>query len=114
MGDALTFGTAAAPPTLNPATGDPAYGVDATVGLRPADRHEGGRHLRAGPRHEVGLRRQGNKVYELTFRGGVKFSDGTPLNAEAVKTYLDYERTQKTGRWPCCSPTSPPSTPPVP
>jgi peptide/nickel transport system substrate-binding protein len=32
----------------------------------------------------------GNKVFELTLRAGVKFSDGTPVTAKAVVESLDY------------------------
>jgi peptide/nickel transport system substrate-binding protein len=32
----------------------------------------------------------GNKVFQLTLRKDVKFADGTPLDAQAVKTWLDY------------------------
>lgn len=34
----------------------------------------------------------GNKVFDLTLRQGVKFSDGTPLTAAAVAASLDYVR----------------------
>ena len=37
-----------------------------------------------------------NQRYELTLRDGLKFSDGTNLDAAAVKTYLDYVRAQPT------------------
>lgn len=33
---------------------------------------------------------EGNTEFELTLRQDVKFSDGTPLNAEAVKKWLEY------------------------
>jgi peptide/nickel transport system substrate-binding protein len=39
--------------------------------------------------HYVGT---GNKEFELTLRSGVKFSDGSPLTAQAVKNSLDYYR----------------------
>jgi peptide/nickel transport system substrate-binding protein len=32
----------------------------------------------------------GNKVFDMTLRSGVKFSDGTPLTAEAVKESITY------------------------
>ena len=34
-----------------------------------------------------------NKVFELTLRHNARFSDGTPVTAQAVKTYLDYSVT---------------------
>lgn len=50
-----------------------------------------------GLAEEFGYVGEGNMTYELTLRAGVKFSDGTPLDAEAVKTYLDYQRSQTLG-----------------
>lgn len=44
----------------------------------------------------MGYVRKGDRAYELTLRKGVKFSDGTPLDAQAVKTYLDYQRKRNT------------------
>ncbi|WP_060888006.1 ABC transporter substrate-binding protein [Streptomyces caniscabiei] len=32
----------------------------------------------------------GNKVFEFTVKKGIRFTDGSPLNAAAVKTWLDY------------------------
>jgi peptide/nickel transport system substrate-binding protein len=32
----------------------------------------------------------GNKVFDLTLRSGIKFSDGTPLTAQAVKDSIEY------------------------
>jgi peptide/nickel transport system substrate-binding protein len=93
----LTFGAIAAPPTLNPATGDPAYGTtyqwayDSLIVLQPDG------SFAPGLATQWGYVGQGNTVYQLTLRSDVKFSDGTPLDAKAVKTYLDYERTQKIG-----------------
>ena len=33
---------------------------------------------------------EGNKVFEFTLKKGIRFTDGSPLNAAAVKTWLDY------------------------
>ncbi|HEU5031786.1 MAG TPA: ABC transporter substrate-binding protein [Spirillospora sp.] len=35
---------------------------------------------------------KGNEIFDLTLRGGVKFADGTPVDAEAVAASLDYVR----------------------
>ena len=97
VGESLTFGAVAAPPTLNPATSDPAYtsvlqwAYDPLIQMKPDGTFAPALAVKWG---YVG---EGNKTYELTLRDGVKFSDGEALNAEAVKTYLDYERSQKTG-----------------
>ncbi|MGH9298321.1 MAG: ABC transporter substrate-binding protein [Acidimicrobiales bacterium] len=39
----------------------------------------------------------GNKTMTMTLRQGVRFSDGTPLTAQAVETWLNYRKTQNTG-----------------
>ncbi|MFF0014921.1 ABC transporter substrate-binding protein [Streptomyces sp. NPDC005374] len=100
VGDDLTFGAPLSPPSLNPAVGDPAYGsfyqwaYDPLMVMRPDGTFGPGLAVKWG---YVG---KGNRAYELTLRKGVKFSDGTALDAQAVKTYLDYERAQKTGSVP--------------
>ena len=38
----------------------------------------------------------GNKVIELTLRRNARFSDGSPVTAEAVKTYMEFRRTKTT------------------
>ncbi|MEU2914798.1 ABC transporter substrate-binding protein [Streptomyces massasporeus] len=97
MGDVLTFGAPLSPPSLNPAVGDPAYSAfyqwayDPLVVMRPDGSFGPGLAVKWG---YVG---KGNRAYELTLRKGVKFSDGAALDAQAVKTYLDYQRSQKTG-----------------
>lgn len=97
VGASLTFGAVAAPPTLNPATGDPAYtsvlqwAYDPLIQMKPDGTYAPDLAVKWG---YVG---EGNKVYELTLRKGVKFSDGEELNAQSVKAFLDYERAQKTG-----------------
>ncbi|MFD5264831.1 ABC transporter substrate-binding protein [Streptomyces sp. NPDC058335] len=97
VGDDLTFGAPLSPPSLNPAVGDPSYdsfyqwAYDPLVVMQPDGTFGPGLAVKWG---YVG---KGNRAYELTLRKGVKFSDGTALDAQAVKTYLDYERSQKTG-----------------
>lgn len=94
---ALTFGTPSLPPTMNPATGDPAYGMVYQWAYDPLLVMNGDGTYRAGLAVKWGYVGEGNQTYELTLREGVKFSDGTALDAAAVKTYLDYERAQTTG-----------------
>lgn len=100
VGDEITFGTIAAPPSLNPAIGDPAYGSLYQWAYDPLVVMNGDGSFSPGLAVEWGYVGEGNRDYELTLREGVKFSDGTPLNAEAVKTFLDYQRNQKTGSGP--------------
>lgn len=94
QGGTFTFGAIAAPPTLNPATGDPAYNplyqwaYEPLVVLKPDGTFSPGLATKFGYTDEE------NKVYELSLRDGVKFSDGTPLDAQAVKTYLEYVKKQ--------------------
>src|SRR5262249_39039150 len=40
--------------------------------------------------HYIGT---GNRVFEMVMRHDAKFSDGTPVNAKAVKTWLNYVST---------------------
>ena len=95
-GGTLTFGTYGAPPSLNPGIGDPAFGsiyqwaYDPLVILQPDGTFAPNLAV------EFGYTDDKNTRYELTLREGVKFSDGTSLDAEAVKTHLDYVRSQPT------------------
>ena len=95
-GGTLTFGTYGSPPTLNPGLGDPAYSsfyhwaYDPLLILQPDGVFTPNLAV------EFGYTDDRNMRYELTLRGGVKFSDGTDLDAEAVKTHLDYVRAQPT------------------
>ena len=92
----LTFGTYGSPPTLNPGIGDPAYSsfyhwaYDPLLILQPDG------VFTPSLATEFGYTDDRNMRYELTLREGVKFSDGTDLDAEAVKTHLDYVRSQPT------------------
>lgn len=95
-GGTLTFGTYGSPPTLNPGLGDPAFSsfyhwaYDPLLILQPDG------VFAANLATEFGYTDDRNMRYELTLREGVKFSDGTDLDAEAVKTHLDYVRSQPT------------------
>lgn len=100
VGDSVTFGTSLAPPSLNPAIGDPSYGTlyqwayDSLIVLKSDGTFGPGLAVKWG---YVG---EGNRTYEMTLREGVTFSDGEALDAKAVKTFLDYQRSQKTGSTP--------------
>ena len=95
-GGTLNFGAIAAPVSLNPGIGDPAFvavygwAYDPLIELLPDGTY--------GPSLAVdwGYVDDANQRYELTLRDGLKFSDGTDLDAAAVKTYLDYVRAQPT------------------
>ena len=100
VGDVITFGTSLVPPSLNPAIGDPAYGSLYQWAYDPLVVMNGDGTFSPGLAEKWGYVGEGNMNYELTLRKGVKFSDGTPLDAQAVKTFLDYQRSQKTGSVP--------------
>lgn len=97
IGDEITFGTVAAPPSLNPATGDPAYGTTYAWAYDPLVVTQPDGTIAPGLATKWGYVGSGNTAFELTLREGAKFSDGTPVDAAAVKTYLDYQRNQKVG-----------------
>jgi peptide/nickel transport system substrate-binding protein len=97
IGADIIFGTIAAPPSLNPATGDPAYGSTYQWAYDPLVVTQPDGTIAAGLASKWGYVGEGNKIFELTLRGNAKFSDGTAVDASAVKTYLDYERSQKVG-----------------
>jgi len=93
----LTYGSILSPPTLNPANGDPAYTAIYQWAYDPLVILQSDGTYAPGLATKWGYVGKGNKTYELTLRDGVKFSDGAALDAQAVKTYLDYVKTQKTG-----------------
>ena len=96
-GDTLTFATATVPPSMNPAIGDPAYGLLYQWAYDPLVIMNGDGSYSPGLAEEFGYVGEGNQTYEITLRDGVQFSDGAALDAEALKTYLDYARAQTTG-----------------
>lgn len=96
-GDTLTFATAAVPPSMNPVLGDPAYGLLYQWAYDPLVIMNGDGTYSPGLAEEFGYVGEGNQTYQLTLRDGVEFSDGSVLDAEALKTYLDYARTQTIG-----------------
>ncbi len=99
VGDALTIATPNVPASLDPATGanenadyfdlayDPLIVQAADGSFEPGLATE----WAYGP---------DNKSFSITLRDGVKFSDGTPLDAEAVKTWLDHAMKLPGGRAP--------------
>ena len=97
FGEDLTVATAAVPPSLNPAIGDPAYGLVYQWAYEPLVVMNGDGTFSEGLATEWGYVGEGNMTYELTLREGVTFSDGAVLDAEALKAYIDYARTQTAG-----------------
>ena len=91
-GDTVTFATSAVPPSLNPAIGDPSYATLYHWAYDPLVVMNGDGTFSPGLAEKFGYVGEGNRTYELTLREGLKFSDGTVLNAAALKKNLDYSR----------------------
>ena len=100
VGDSVTFGTAAPPPSLNPATGDPAYGAVLQWAYDPLVVMNADGKFEPGLASKWGYVGEGNQTYEFTLRDGLKFSDGSPLDAAAAKASLEYGKAQKSGTAP--------------
>ncbi|QXJ21378.1 hypothetical protein AGRA3207_002227 [Actinomadura graeca] len=90
--DTLTIAVGAPPQSLNPAlagNGDPLVipvelAYDPLIYLKPDG------SLAPGLATEWGFVGSGNKVFDLTLRPGVKFSDGATLTAQSVADYFAY------------------------
>src|SRR4051812_43286958 len=99
VGGTLTIATPNVPASLDPATGanensdyfDLAY--DPLIVQAPDGSFKPG--LATSWKYGAG-----NKSFSITLRDGVKFSDGTPLDAQAVKTWLDHAMKLPGGRAP--------------
>ncbi len=95
-GGTLAFGVVAGPPSLNPGIGDPAFAAlyqwayDSLIVLQPDGTFAPNLAV------DFGYTDDRNMRYELTLREGVKFSDGTDLDAEALKGYFEYVQSQPT------------------
>jgi peptide/nickel transport system substrate-binding protein len=91
VGDLLTVGFPAAPPSLNPATAHGHSGVffyelayEPLIVLDGSGKYEPGL---ATSWNYVG---SDNKTFVLNLRSGVKFSDGSPLTGQGVAEYFAY------------------------
>ncbi|MFI0409162.1 ABC transporter substrate-binding protein [Actinomadura sp. 3N508] len=90
--ETLTIAVAAPPQSLNPAlagNGDPLIipvelAYDPLIYLKPDG------SLAPGLATKWGYVGSGNKVFDLTLRSGVKFSDGSSLTAQGVADYFAY------------------------
>lgn len=91
VGDELTIAQAAPPNSLDPAKINQAFEWYVNLAYEPL--------IFWGPdgKPKPGLAMSwtyvgdGNRVFDLELRPGVKFSDGSPLTAEAVKASLEYQ-----------------------
>ena len=89
-GGTLTVATPSAPSSLDPAAGQPSDETYSDFAYTPL--------IIQGPNGQFtpGLAQSwsygaNNESFTITLRPGVKFSDGTPLNAQAVKTWVQHE-----------------------
>ncbi len=86
----LTIADTGFPSTMDPAGGQNAYNQYYDLAYDPLIVH------RANGSYAPGLATSwhygaDNESFSITLRPGVKFSDGTPLNAAAVKTWIQHE-----------------------
>ncbi|MBT2469841.1 hypothetical protein J7E97_18640 [Streptomyces sp. ISL-66] len=93
QGDTLTVVSLSPPASLDPAkanVGSDNWFVNLTYDTVLRQGKDG----KAGPglATQFGYVGTGNKDFEFTLRGGLKFADGTPLDAQAVAASLDYSR----------------------
>jgi peptide/nickel transport system substrate-binding protein len=98
-GGTLTIATPSAPPSLDPATGANEYSDYFNLAYEPLiiETPEGtfkpglAKSWKYGPN---------NESFEIELKPGIKFSDGTPLDAKAVKTWIEHEMKLPGGRGP--------------
>jgi peptide/nickel transport system substrate-binding protein len=101
-GDVLTIAVAAPPIGLNPQNPQVVFpfelAIEPLIVIQPNEglRYEYGPGLATSWRY-VG---EGNRVFELTLREDARFSDGSPVNARAVKTWFDYLVTSRAPQVP--------------
>jgi ABC-type transport system substrate-binding protein len=92
QGDTLTIAIQAAPNSLNPGTVDNAFTTYTLLAYESLVYQASDGSLQPGLATSWKYVGTGNKQLDLTLRSGVKFSDGDPVTAEAVKASLDYSR----------------------
>jgi peptide/nickel transport system substrate-binding protein len=96
-GDTLTIAASTAPISLNPAlngNGVPLDWFDA-LGYEPLIVRQGDNTVKPGLATSWSYSKD-NKTFTLQLRSGVKFTDGTPLTADAVVKWINYYKTKGT------------------
>jgi peptide/nickel transport system substrate-binding protein len=91
VGDSLNIAMGTAPNSLDPGKIDPAFGWYVQLAYDPLivwDAHGKAQPGLATAWKYVG---SGNRLFDITLRPNVKFSDGSALTAEGVKASLEYE-----------------------
>lgn len=88
----LRIGATGKPTNLDPARGGGEDSTYHSLGYDPLIYHAADGSLQPRLATSWGYVGKGNRVFELKLREGVTFSDGEPLNAEAVKANVEYYR----------------------
>ncbi len=88
-GGTLTVATPSAPSSLDPAVGQPADETFSDFAYTPLIVQSSNGSYTPGLAESWSYGPD-NESFTMTLRSGVKFSDGTALNAEAVKTWIQY------------------------
>jgi peptide/nickel transport system substrate-binding protein len=92
-GDVLTVALAIAPPSLDPGIGEPSFesyltpAYDALLKINPSD----GQIMPSLALSWKWLDTE-FKTFQMELRPGVRFSDGSEFNAEAVKAWLEFQK----------------------
>jgi peptide/nickel transport system substrate-binding protein len=85
----LTIASPGAPPSLDPATGDNQYSDYFNLAYDPLIVQAADGTFKPGLATKWSYGPQ-NKTFTITLRSGVKFSDGTPLDGDAVKQWIEH------------------------
>lgn len=86
----LTIGVITAPASLDPAKTEPNSGYNLSLTYAPLIHQKADGSLSPGLATSWGYVGTGNKSFKLTLRPDAKFSDGTPVDAQAVKKWITY------------------------
>jgi peptide/nickel transport system substrate-binding protein len=93
----LNIASPGSPASLDPATGDNQYSDYLNLAYDPLIVQAPDGSFKPGLATKWSYGPQ-NKTFSLTLRSGVKFSDGTPLDGDAVKQWIEHELKVPGGR----------------
>lgn len=94
-GDTLTVAVQAPATSINPATVNTAFVAYTNIAYESLTYRASDGSIKPAVASSWKFVGTGNKQLDLTLRNDVKFADGTPLDAKAVKASLDYVRAAK-------------------
>ena len=89
-GDTLVMGVQAPPSSLNPATVDVAFSEYTSIAYESLFYRAPDGTIEPSLAESWEYVGEGNTQFDITLREGVTFTDGNPVDAEAVKASLDY------------------------